>query len=243
MIEAKKRGVRVEADALTRRFGDTVALDGVTLTIGAGEAFGLLGANGAGKTTFIRCLTGVLLPSGGDVRVDGFSPLSDPAAVRAKLGFVAETSRLYPELSVLGFLRFAAGARGLSGAVREQAVVRVIERFALGDVRRRLVGHLSKGFQQRVSLAQAFLADPPLVIVDEPTGGLDPLQQEEVRSQLRALRGERTLLLCTHDLAEARALTDRVAVLARGRLVALGASHELLGGDDPLALFRNGAAA
>jgi len=243
VIEAKKRGVRVEADALTRRFGDTVALDGVTLTIGAGEAFGLLGANGAGKTTFIRCLTGVLLPSGGDVRVDGFSPLSDPAAVRAKLGFVAETSRLYPELSVLGFLRFAAGARGLSGAVREQAVVRVIERFALGDVRRRLVGHLSKGFQQRVSLAQAFLADPPLVIVDEPTGGLDPLQQEEVRSQLRALRGERTLLLCTHDLAEARALTDRVAVLARGRLVALGASHELLGGDDPLALFRNGAAA
>jgi ABC-2 type transport system ATP-binding protein len=243
VTEARKRGVRVEADALTRRFGDTLALDGVTLTIGAGEAFGLLGANGAGKTTFIRCLTGVLLPSGGDVRVDGFSSLRDPAAVRARLGFVAETSRLYPELSVLAFLRFAAGARGLSGGARESAVTRVIERFALADVTRRLVGHLSKGFQQRVSLAQAFLADPPLLIVDEPTGGLDPLQQEEVRSQLRALRGERTLLLCTHDLAEARALTDRVAVLARGRLVALGASHELLGGDDPLALFRNGAAA
>ena len=243
MTEAMKRGVRVEADALTRRFGDTLALDGVTLTIGPGEAFGLLGANGAGKTTFIRCLTGVLLPSGGDVRVDGFSPLTDPGAVRARLGFVAETTRLYPELSVLAFLRFAAGARGLAGAAREQAVTRVLERFALGDVTRRLVGHLSKGFQQRVSLAQAFVADPRLVIVDEPTGGLDPLQQEEVRSQLRALRGERTLLLCTHDLAEARALTDRVAVLARGRLVALGASQELLGGGDPLALFRNGAAA
>ena len=243
MTEPSRSGVRVEADALTRRFGDTLALDGVTLTIGAGEAFGLLGANGAGKTTFIRCLTGVLLPSGGDVRVDGISPLSDPGAVRAQLGFVAETSRLYPELSVLGFLRFAAGARGLAGAVRERAVARVIERFALGEVRRRLVGHLSKGFQQRVSLAQAFVADPRLVIVDEPTGGLDPLQQEEVRSQLRALRGERTLLLCTHDLAEARALTDRVAVLARGRLVALGASHEVLGGADPLALFRSGAAA
>ena len=243
MTEPNRRGVRVEADALTRRFGDTLALDGVTLTIGPGEAFGLLGANGAGKTTFIRCLTGVLLPSGGDVRVDGISPLSDPGAVRARLGFVAETSRLYPELSVLGFLRFAAGARGLAGAARERAVARVIERFALGEVRRRLVGHLSKGFQQRVSLAQAFVADPRLVIVDEPTGGLDPLQQEEVRSQLRALRGERTLLLCTHDLAEARALTDRVAVLARGRLVALGASHEVLGGGDPLALFRDGAAA
>jgi ABC-2 type transport system ATP-binding protein len=243
VTEAMQRGVRVEADALTRRFGDTLALDGVTLTIGPGEAFGLLGANGAGKTTFIRCLTGVLLPSGGDVRVDGFSPLRDPGAVRARLGFVAETTRLYPELSVLAFLRFAAGSRGLSGAARESAVARVIERFALGDVTRRLVGHLSKGFQQRVSLAQAFVADPRLVIVDEPTGGLDPLQQEEVRSQLRALRGERTLLLCTHDLAEARALTDRVAVLARGRLVALGASQELLGGGDPLALFRNGAAA
>jgi len=114
VTEPNRRGVRVEADALTRRFGDTLALDGVTLTIGPGEAFGLLGANGAGKTTFIRCLTGVLLPSGGDVRVDGISPLSDPAAVRARLGFVAETSRLYPELSVLAFLRFAAGARGLA---------------------------------------------------------------------------------------------------------------------------------
>jgi ABC-2 type transport system ATP-binding protein len=243
VTEVTKHGVRVEADALTRRFGDTLALDGVTLTIGAGEAFGLLGANGAGKTTFIRCLTGVLLPSGGEVRVDGISPLSDPAAVKAKLGFVAETSRLYPELSVRGFLRFAAGARGLAGAAREQAVTHVVERFALGEVTKRLIGHLSKGFQQRVSLAQAFVADPQLVIVDEPTSGLDPLQQEEVRSQLRVLRGERTLLLCTHDLAEARALTDRVAVLSRGRLVALGASQELLGGADPLALFRNGAAA
>ena len=243
MTETARTGARVEADALTRRFGDTVALDGVSLTIAPGEAFGLLGANGAGKTTFIRCLTGVLLPSGGDVKVDGFSSLRNPAAVRARLGFVAETSRLYPELRVRGFLRFAAGARGLSGAACEQAVERAIERFTLGDVAKRLVGHLSKGFQQRVSLAQAFVADPPLVIVDEPTGGLDPLQQEEVRSLLRSLRGERTLLLCTHDLAEARSLTDRVAVLSRGRLVAVGASAEVLGGPDSLALFRAEAAA
>ena len=146
-------------------------------------------------------------------------------------------------MRVRGFLRFAAGARGLAGAAGEQAVERAIERFALGDVAKRPVGHLSKGFQQRVSLAQAFVADPPLVIVDEPTSGLDPLQQEEVRSLLRSLRGERTLLLCTHDLAEARSLTDRVAVLSRGRLVAVGASAEVLGGADPLALFRAGAAA
>jgi ABC-2 type transport system ATP-binding protein len=243
VTEKARTGARVEADALTRRFGETVALDGVSLTIAPGEAFGLLGANGAGKTTFIRCLTGVLLPSGGEVKVDGFSSLSHPAAVRARLGFVAETSRLYPELRVRGFLRFAAGARGLAGAAREQAVARALERFALGDVAKRPVGHLSKGFQQRVSLAQAFVADPKLVIVDEPTSGLDPLQQEEVRGLLRSLRGERTLLLCTHDLGEARSLTDRVAVLSRGRLVAVGASAEVLGGRDPLALFRAGAAA
>ena len=242
MTENARRGVRVEADALTRRFGDHLALDGVSLTIAPGEAFGLLGANGAGKTTFIRCLTGYLLPSGGDVHVDGVSPARDPAAVRAKIGFVAETSRLYPELRVKGFLRFAAGARGLAGRAREEAVARVLEQFALGDVATRMVGHLSKGFQQRVSLAQAFVHDPELVIVDEPTGGLDPVQQDEVRSLLRSLRGERTLLLCTHDLAEARQLTERAAVLARGRLVAVGATHELLAGD-PLAMFRAGAAA
>ncbi len=243
MTANARKGVRVEADALTRRFGDNIALDGVSLTITPGEAFGLLGANGAGKTTFIRCLTGVLLPSGGDIRVDGFSALSAPAEVRARVGFVAETSRLYPELRVSSFLRFAAGARGLSGPARKQAVARAIERFSLGDVAKRLVGHLSKGFQQRVSLAQAFVADPPLVIVDEPTSGLDPLQQEEVQTLLRSLRGERTLLLCTHDLGEARALSDRVAVLACGRLIAVGASHEVLGGADPLALFRAGAGA
>jgi ABC-2 type transport system ATP-binding protein len=242
LTENARRGVRVEADALTRRFGDHLALDGVSLTIAPGEAFGLLGPNGAGKTTFIRCLTGTLLPSGGELSVDGLSPTRDPGAVRARLGFVAETSRLYPELRVRGFLRFAAGARGLAGRARADAVARVIERFALGEVSERLVGHLSKGFQQRVSLAQAFVSDPPLVIVDEPTGGLDPVQRDEVQSLLRSLRGERTLLLCTHDLDEARALCERVAVLNRGRLVALGATSEVLAGD-PLALFRAEAAA
>jgi ABC-2 type transport system ATP-binding protein len=236
-VTTANRGVPIEAAGLVRRFGAHTALAGVDLRVEAGESFGLLGANGAGKTTFIRCLTGWLLPTSGTVRVDGLSPADDPDAVHARLGFVPETSRLYPDLTVRGFLRFAGGARGLAGPARNAAVRSALAGLQLEDVAGRLVGNLSKGFQQRVSLAQAFLHDPPLLIVDEPTSGLDPLQREEVRRLLRAAAGRRTLLVCTHDLAEARALCDRVAVLAAGRVVALGPADEVLGGPDPLALF------
>jgi ABC-2 type transport system ATP-binding protein len=234
----RRPGVSIEARELTRVFGNHRALDAISLRIEPGEAFGLLGANGAGKTTFIRLMTGFLLPSSGSVTVDGFSPATDAAEVHARLGFVAETSRLYPDLRVAGFLRFAGGARGLAGARLATAVDEALARFQLAGAADRLIGHLSKGFQQRVSLAQAFLHDPALVIVDEPTTGLDPLQQEEVRGVLAGLGGERTLILCTHDLGEARSLTDRVAVLHRGRLAASGPSAEVLGREDPLSLFR-----
>jgi ABC-2 type transport system ATP-binding protein len=235
-------GVSVEAEALSRRFGERVALDGVDLSIAAGESFGLLGANGAGKTTFIRMVTGYLVPTRGRIRVGGYSPERDPRAVHARLGFVAETSRLYPELRVRGFLRFVGGARGLAGAALAAAVDRALLRFQLEEVAGRLIGHLSKGFQQRVSLAQAFLHEPALLIADEPTSGLDPVQQAEVRRLLCEAAGRRTLLVCTHDLAEARALTQRVAVLRAGRVVALGPTAEVLGGPDPLALFREARA-
>jgi ABC-2 type transport system ATP-binding protein len=231
------RGVAVEAHALTRRFGTTLALDALSLRIEPNTSFGLLGANGAGKTTFIRLVTGYLLPSSGSIAVDGISPALRPNDVQARLGFVMETSRLYPELRVRGFLRFMGGARGLSGAALAQAVDRALARFQLEPVGTRLVGNLSKGFQQRVSLAQAFLTDPPLVIVDEPTGGLDPVQRLEVQALLRRLRGERTLLLCTHDLEEARALATHVGVLNAGRLAAAGPADEVLGREDLLALF------
>lgn len=232
----------IEARGLTRRFGPHVALDAVDLKIQAHETFGLLGANGAGKTTFIRLVTGFLLPSAGSVWVDGISPASQPSAVQRRLGFVTETSRLYPELRVPGFLRFCGGARGLAGAELQAALERVIERFRLRPVLGRLVGNLSKGYQQRVSLAQAFIHDPPLVVVDEPTGGLDPLQQHEVQDLLRGLSGERTIVLCTHDLDEAEALASRVGVLRAGRLIAEGPTQELLGSEDVLALFRPDAA-
>jgi len=231
-------GSRIVAEGLSRHFGSNVALDRLDLTIEPGEAFGLLGANGAGKTTFIRLVTGYLLPSAGTIEVDGISPAANPRAVQERLGFVAETSRLYPELRVDGFLRFVGGLHGLKGPKLAAAVARAIERFQLEEVERRPVGNLSKGFQQRVSLAQGFLHDPSLLIVDEPTSGLDPLQQAEVRDVLAELRGQRTVLLCTHDLAEARELTSRVAVLHAGRLVAIGPTESVLGGDDALELFR-----
>ncbi|MEN8182774.1 MAG: ABC transporter ATP-binding protein [Myxococcota bacterium] len=237
--EKGRSGVSIVTRDLTRRFGEQRAVDGLTLSIEPGEAFGLLGANGAGKTTFIRLVTGYLLPSAGSVRVDGLSPATHARAVHARIGFAAETSRLYPDLRVRGFLRFVGGARGLSGDTLAAAVERTLERFDLLAVAGRVVGNLSKGFQQRVSLAQAFLHDPPLVIVDEPTSGLDPLQQLEVRQLLAELAGRRTVLLCTHDLAEVRALADRVAVLSRGRLVALGTPETVLGTGEPLGLFRS----
>ena len=238
---APATGARVEAKGLSRHFGDHVALEGLDLSIEPGEAFGLLGANGAGKTTFIRLVTGVLLPSGGQVTDDGHSPARDPVEVRKRLGFVAETSRIYPDLRVRSFLRFAGQARDLSGSDLEQRIEDGVARFRLEEVADRWIGQLSKGYQQRVSLAQAFLDDPPLVIVDEPTSGLDPLQQAEVRSVLRDLRGRHTLILCTHDLSEARELTERSAVLHRGRLVTEGPTTAVLGGDDPLGLFRGEA--
>jgi ABC-2 type transport system ATP-binding protein len=232
------RGIAIEARALTRRFGERTALDALTLRIAPGESFALLGANGAGKTTFIRLVTGALLPTAGELRVDGLSPALRPNEVHARLGFVMETSRLYPELRVQAFLRFMGGARGLAGPALARAVSAALERFQLEPVASRLVGHLSKGYQQRVSLAQAFLADPALVIVDEPTGGLDPLQRSDVQELLLGLRGRATLLLCTHDLDEARRLATRVGVLDAGRLVAEGEPAEVLGGSDPLAPFR-----
>jgi ABC-2 type transport system ATP-binding protein len=232
------RGARVEAQQLTRRFAARCAVDGVSLCVEPGETFGLLGANGAGKTTFIRLVTGYLLPTSGSVTVDGLSPVGHPREVHERLGFVTETSRLYPELRVEGYLRFAGGVRGLRGPRLAAAVERALDRFGLRPVARRLIGNLSKGYQQRVSLAQAFLHEPSLLIADEPTSGLDPLQQSEVRQALRELRGRATVILCTHDLEEARSLAERVAVLRTGRLVALGPTAELLGRGDPLALFR-----
>jgi len=243
-VTADSGGSRIEARGLGRRFGSHEAVRDLDLEITPGESFGLLGANGAGKTTFIRLVTGFLIPTAGSVSVDGLSPSDDPREVQQRLGFVAESSRLFPGMRVEAYLRFAGGIRGLAGSALETAIEATLQRFQLADVRRRMVGNLSKGYQQRVSLAQAFLHGPSLLIADEPTSGLDPLQQADVRESLAELRGRgTTLLLCTHDLEEARALTTRVAILYQGRLVTSGPSEAVLSSGDVLDLFRGRAGA
>ncbi len=224
----RRAGAGVIARALSRRFGDRVALDRVDLQIAPRARFALLGANGAGKTTFLRLLTGFLLPTSGALTVDGISPARNPQAVHRRIGFAMEAARLYPEARVRGLLRFLGNARDLRGRALEHAVDRVIERFELASVASRRIGNLSKGFERRVALAQAFLAQPPLLVLDEPTHGLDPAQRNLVREILRGLEAERTLILCTHDLDEARALSDRAGVLDAGRLVAEGPTAEVL---------------
>ena len=228
---------RIEAKDVSKRFGEHVALRELTLDIAAGEVFGLIGPNGAGKTTFLRILTGYWLPSEGDIRVDGHSVVTERTRVQERLGYACEQPKLYLDHTVEGFLRLMGELRGLGGDGLRKAVERGVERFALGEVRRRRIGVLSKGFRQRVSLAQALLHDPPLIVIDEPTVGLDPRQQIELRQIIESLGGGHTVLLCTHQLAEAEAICNRVGLLDRGRLAAVATSEEIRAGHSLEELF------
>ncbi len=218
---------KIEAKAVTKRFGEHLALDRLSLEIAPGEIFGMIGPNGAGKTTFLRILTGYWLPSEGDVFVDGRSVTRERSRVQARLGYACEQPRLYLDHRVETFLRMMGELRGLGGPALRAAVEREIERFALAEVRRRTIGVLSKGFRQRVSLAQALLHQPSLLVIDEPTVGLDPRQQLELRRTLQSLGGRHTLVLCTHLLREAETCCDRVALIDRGRLVRMASREEL----------------
>jgi ABC-2 type transport system ATP-binding protein len=220
-------GASIEAEGVTKRFGARVALRDFTLKVEKGEIFGLVGPNGAGKTTFLRILTGYWLPTSGDVRVDGISVVKDPSGVQQRLGYVCEQPKLYLDHRVDGFLRLMGELRGIERRRLSAAIDESVERFGLREVVDRRIGVLSKGFQQRVSLAQALIHDPPLLVVDEPTVGLDPRQQIELRRTLRSLGGDHTVLLCTHQLSEAEESCGRVGLLDRGRLVKVATREEL----------------
>ncbi|MBU0742081.1 ABC transporter ATP-binding protein [bacterium] len=217
----------IEADGLTRRFGDTVALAEVGFKVARGEVVGLLGPNGAGKTTAMRILTCTLPPSGGRASVAGFDVVDASLEVRRRIGFMPEHVPLYPDATVTEHLRFTAELKGVPAAGRDGHLDTIVERAGLSEVRGRMVGNLSKGFRQRVGLAQALVGDPEVLILDEPTGGLDPHQIVEIRDLIRSFRGERTVLLSSHILAEVSRTCSRVIILDRGRLVAEVDAQEL----------------
>ena len=191
----------------------------MSFTVAAGEVAALLGPNGSGKSTMMRLLTGYFSPTAGRVSVGGVDVSERPAAARRRIGYLPEQVSLYPDLTVRRYLAFVAEVKGLGARARRSAVDAVLGRCNLEDVADRLAGKLSKGFRQRVGVAQALVGDPDVLVLDEPTVGLDPVQTVEMRALLRSLAG-RTVLLSTHILSEASALCSRVVILARGKLVA-----------------------
>jgi gliding motility-associated transport system ATP-binding protein len=209
----------IVADQLTKWYGTRLAIDRVSLEVEAGEVMGLLGPNGSGKTTILRILTGYLRPSGGSARVGGLDVVDEALAARARVGYVPEDTPLYDWMGVREFLAFMARLKGLAGQAATEAVEDAIERLALGDVRRLLIRKLSRGYRQRVAIGQALLGNPDLLILDEPTNGLDPRQIIEMRGHIRALAGEHTVLITSHILGEIECVADRVAILLEGRLL------------------------
>ncbi|HAZ60021.1 MAG TPA: ABC transporter ATP-binding protein [Gammaproteobacteria bacterium] len=211
--------VLIEAEGLSRRYGDLLAVDGVSLRLLRGEVLGLLGPNGAGKSSTLQMLTGALAASTGSVRVAGHDLDTAPLAARAALGFLPEQPPVYRELKVDEYLAYCARLRRVPAANVTSAVLRAKARSGLDGVGHRLIGRLSKGFQQRVGIAQAIIHNPPVVILDEPTVGLDPIQQREIRGLIRELGREHGVILSTHILPEVQAVCDRVIILHQGRVV------------------------
>ncbi len=209
--------------------GGLVALDGVSFSVYRGEILGLLGPNGAGKTTTIRIITGYLTPDQGDVEVEGISVTKDPARAKARIGYMPEILPFYPELTVKEYLAFRAGIKGIPSREVKKEIERVLSLAFIEDVAGRLIAGLSKGYRQRLGFADALLGNPPVLLLDEPTIGLDPNQTVRFRQVLRDLRGDHTILFSSHILAEVEAVCDRVVIIDRGRIVAQGDKEDLLG--------------
>jgi ABC-2 type transport system ATP-binding protein len=210
----------IEVKGLVKTYGTKRAVDGVSFSVGRGEILGFLGPNGAGKSTTMKMITGFLSPDGGTSLVDGIDVTKDPVGVKSRVGYLPESSPGYPEMTVEEFLGFIAEVRGYrANGARQAQVERAITLTHLAPVRKQSIETLSKGFKQRVGFAQALLHDPPVLILDEPTDGLDPNQKIEVRSLIKSMAVEKTIVLSTHILEEVEAICTRVIIISRGRVV------------------------
>jgi len=217
----------IEVENLTKLYGDFRALDRVSFKVAKGEVLAFLGPNGAGKSTTMKILTGYLKPNGGTARVDGLDVLRDSHAVREHIGYLAETTPLYYDMQVNEFLALAARLRGIRGAKRQERFAWVVETCFLAEFWRKPIGQLSRGQKQRVGFAAAVLHDPKVLVLDEPTAGLDPNQIHEVRTLIKSFAGKKTIILSTHILQEVHAMCDRVVLIDAGRIVADSSVSEL----------------
>ncbi|MEY4674877.1 MAG: putative transporter ATP-binding protein YxlF [Planctomycetota bacterium] len=219
----------IRTSNLTKRFGATTAVDGISFEIGRGEVVGFLGPNGAGKTTTIRVLTCYHPASSGTAEVAGHRVDLDPVAVRRAIGYLPENVPIYTDLRVEEYLSYRAALKGVPRRERRAAVGRAMERCGVLDVARKLVGHVSRGYRQRVGLADALVANPPILVLDEPTSGLDPNQRRRIKDLVRELAAEHTILFSSHILAEVQDVSSRILIIHRGRLRADGTPDQLVG--------------
>ncbi|WP_247215791.1 ABC transporter ATP-binding protein [Synechococcus sp. C9] len=222
----------ITVEHLTKRYGSTLAVNDLNFSVDAGEILGFLGPNGAGKTTTMRMLTGYMPPSEGTAKIAGFDVLEDSLAVRQRIGYLPETPPLYREMTVQGYLHFVASIKGVSAGDRPRRVDWAMERCGLTERRDQLIRKLSKGFRQRVGIAQAIVHDPPVIILDEPTVGLDPKQIIEVRNLIKSLAGDHTIILSTHILPEVSMTCNRVVIIQKGRVVATDTIDQLVNRSD-----------
>ena len=218
----------IVVDALSKQFGQFQAVDEISFEVQRGEVVGFLGPNGAGKSTTMKMLTCYLPPTSGNAEVNGFSINSQTLKVQEQIGYLPESAPSYNEMQVEEFLSFIGEVRGYTGSELRRRVGRVLELTSLQEARKQIIDTLSKGFRQRTCLAQALIHDPPVLILDEPTDGLDPNQKHEVRELIRRMSEERTILVSTHILEEVEAVCTRALIISEGRLVGLGTPDELL---------------
>jgi gliding motility-associated transport system ATP-binding protein len=212
---------------LTKRYARTTAVDYISFEVAKGQIVGFLGPNGAGKTTTMRILTCFMPPSSGTATVAGFDVLEQPMEVKKRIGYLPETPPLYPEMETAEYLKFVGELKGLSGAELQKRVDYVCERCAVVDVRNKLIGKLSKGYRQRVGLAQAIIHNPDVLVLDEPTAGLDPKQINETRDLIKDLAGSHTIILSTHILPEVEQTCEQVIIINKGKLVATDSVRNL----------------